>query len=175
MKINSKYLIINGSIILLAITFVLFVQVFTTKKSNFPEWIIILSFIFLFVSFYSFIKNFKSFKVEGNSLIIQTILRSNKIILIENVTSVEESTFYYGGTKSKLYEGYILEIVTGKRKFKTTSLNEKEYTLLRNNLKKQLKGKVRLLEHNKAENISWIYLVIMNIPTTYLIYKIINI
>ena len=175
MKINSKYIIINCSVILLAFTFVLFIQVFAGKNPNFPSWIITLSFIFLLISIYSFIKNYKSLKIENNILVIHSIFRANKKIPIDSVISIEESTFYYGGRNSILYEGYFLEIKSENKKFKTTSLNEKEYTELRNNLKKQLKGKVSLLNNYKGEKMRWIYLVILNLPTIYLIYKIINI
>jgi 23S rRNA A2030 N6-methylase RlmJ len=108
-------------------------------------------------------------------LVIYSILRTNIKIYIDSVISIEESTFYYGGRNSILYEGCFLEIKSEKGKFKTTSLNEKEYAELRNNLKEKLKGKVRLIDHYQGEKMRWIYLVILNLPTIYLIYKIINI
>jgi hypothetical protein len=107
-------------------------------------------------------------------LIIKSIFRSNKKIPLENIVSIEELTFYYGGRNSILYKGYFLQIVFNEKTFKTTSLNEKGYDKLRLHLKTLLKGKIKLNNQYTGENFSWLYLVILNIPTLYLIYKIIN-
>jgi hypothetical protein len=176
MKISRNYLILYSVVILLTSLFLLFILVVKNNYTYFPIWILTLGHVLFFGSILSFLRNLKSVQIKDNEIQISRLILPNIIIKKENIIEIRESQFYYRGDQNshKVYEGYYLIISTEKKKYKTSSLNESNYSELRNTLKRVYGKRVILEKFYTGESINWFYIFIMLLPAGYLLVEIIK-
>ncbi|AEV31346.1 hypothetical protein Oweho_0325 [Owenweeksia hongkongensis DSM 17368] len=176
MKISRTYILIYSILIFSTLAFAVFVLMLQLSDSNFPYWMSAVSLSFVVVSIGSFVRNFRTIKIEQDNIILKRLYRADRKFHFSEIENIKEGTFRYRGSSptSNLYEGYFLTIKTKSQKIRTTSLNEPEYKQLRKNLKARLQKKVKLDEKYRGDNLNQFLLIIICLPGIYLLFKILG-
>ena len=157
-------------------TFAIFIMLFEISDPKFPLWITLLSLLFLVLSVFSFLWNFKNLEIGNNEIRLKRLFRPDLIFSFSEIEKIEETDFRYRGESfsSSVYKGHFLTIKTKTKKIRTSSLNEPDYLSIRESLKRVLGQKVKLTEKFKRDRMNWFLLAVMIIPTIYLLIQIIE-
>lgn len=104
------------------------------------------------------------------------LFRPDIIVQFADIVAIEESSFRYRGASpsSSVYKGHFLTIKTNSNVFKTSTLNEPNFVLLRDQLKMEFGSKVKLSEQFHPDTVNWLLLSFILGPISFLLVVIIE-
>lgn len=174
MKIGKNYIILNGVIVLLTTFFLIFLLLYKHNDPRLDDWIVGVGWFFFGLATVSSVWNFKSTHLTDREILIKRLFRPTVVIKQTDIVEIKEGTFKYRGSSasSTVYSGYYLEFVTENKSYKTTSLNESSYNELRKSLKSIYKGLAKLDSDYRGESFNWFYVLILIVPSLFLVIQI---